>query len=149
MSDVEKQIKQWRAGLADSEAIGPPDLEEMESHLREEITHLQAADLSATEAFLIVRHRLGDPTALEEEFVKVSPYRHVASHLSWMAVGVMVYLSVSKLSECATYTSAWIARAFALPQAWASSVWAMLMPILAAGLIAWLVVRDRRRLETR
>jgi hypothetical protein len=232
MSDVEARIEQWRAGLADSEAIGPTDLEEMENHLREEITHLQATGLSGEEAFLVARRRLGDPAALEAEFLKVSPHRRIASHLSWMPVGVLAYLSVSNLSECVTYTSAWMARAFALPQpyinvlacvvyamtfagigvlswrywvshslsqepmqrgsisirvgvfaafaavatwwadllyrvllatfmptwdfghlhlaqAWASVAWAMLMPILAAGLIVWLVAKDRHRLETR
>lgn len=232
MSDVEARIEQWRAGLGGSETIGPADLEEMESHLRDEITHLKTAGLSDAEAFLVARRRLGNPAALEEEFLKVSPHRRIASHLSWMTVGMLAYLSVSNLSECATYTSAWMARALALPQpcinvlacvvhaltfagigvllwrcwvsrslsqepmqrgsisirvgafaafaavatwwadllyraflatfmpigdfshlhlaqAWASVAWAMLMPVLAAGLIVWLVAKDRRRLETR
>jgi hypothetical protein len=35
MSEIEKQIEQWRAGLAGAETLGPADIRELESHLRE------------------------------------------------------------------------------------------------------------------
>ena len=232
MSDVEVRIEQWRASLAGSDSLRQSDVTELETHLREEIEHLKTSGLRDDEAFLVARRRLGEPAALEEEFLKVSPHRRITSHLSWMTVGVLAYLSVSNLSECVTYTSAWMARVFALPQpcinvlacvvyamtfagfgvllwrywvshslsqepmqrgsisirvgvfaafaavatwwanslyraflatfmpigdcghrhlsqAWASIAWAMLMPVLVAGLIVRLTAKDRRRLEMR
>jgi hypothetical protein len=92
MSDVEKQIEQWRKGLQTSDAFGADDLEELESHLREEMERLTPLGLSGTEAFLVARHRLGATEALEAEYAKVNTDRRALLHLYWMAAGVLVYI---------------------------------------------------------
>jgi hypothetical protein len=231
MHNVDKQIEQWRNGLAESELLRGSDVGELESHLRDEMGHLKTSGLSAEEAFLVARRRLGDTAALAEEFAKVSPHRHLTNRLSWMATGVLAYLFLSKLSECVTYASTqigyavglrhaylallacaaqvlafagigvlmwrciipdspsqattrrapiwvgavlsslfaacwvvavwWIKsfyhvylmrtmprptfRVFMEAQSWAKLGWAMLIPFLAAGLIAFLTIRDRRQ----
>ena len=81
MSDVEKQIEQWRAGLASSEMLAETDIRELENHLREEIDHLRSRSLSEDEAFWVARHRLGDPAALENEFAKLRPHRWLLHRL--------------------------------------------------------------------
>jgi hypothetical protein len=235
MHSVDKQIEQWRNGLAESELLASSDVSELENHLRDEMGHLKTSGLSDEEAFLVARHRLGDTAALAEEFAKVSPHRQLANRLSWMATGVLAYLFVFKLSECATYTATligyavglrhpylgvlacaaqvlafagigvlmwrchvpdspsqattrrapisvraglsglfaacwvvaawWIKsfyhvylmrtmprptfRVFMEAQSWAKLGWAMLIPFLAAGLIAFLTIRDRRQAEVR
>jgi hypothetical protein len=68
MSDIERQIEQWRIGLAASELLGNSDVSELENHLREEMEQLKTSDLSDEEAFLIARRRLGDTEALAAEF---------------------------------------------------------------------------------
>ncbi len=103
MSDVERRIEQWRAGLADSEVIGRADIQEMESHLREEITHLETSGLSSDEAFLLARHRLGDPAALEGEFAKVRPHRGLVGRLCWAMMGVLLYLAATEFGYAAFY----------------------------------------------
>ena len=64
----------------------------MESHLREEIKHLEGSGLSREEAFLVARHRLGEPQALETEYAKVNADRRTLLRLSWMAAGALLYL---------------------------------------------------------
>ena len=105
MSDVEKRIEQWRAGLAGSELLGGSDVSELENHLREEIEHLKTSGLSDEEAFLVAQHRLGDTAALQDEFAKVSPHRRLANRLSWMATGVLSYFLILHLSSCVTNAS--------------------------------------------
>jgi hypothetical protein len=105
MSDVEKWIEQWRDGLAGSELLGGSDVNELESHLREEMEHLKTSGLSDEEAFLVAKHRLGDAATLEEEFAKVNPHRRFANRLSWMAIGVLGYFLVLHLSLWATNAS--------------------------------------------
>ena len=98
MSDVENQIEQWREALQTSDAFGSADLDELESHLREEMERLTPLGLSGTEAFLVARHRLGTAEALEAEYAKVNADRRALLHLSWMAAGVLVYILVAHLA---------------------------------------------------
>ena len=46
MFDINEQIKKWRCALAQSEAFSKSDVDELESHLREEIERLIALKLS-------------------------------------------------------------------------------------------------------
>ncbi len=98
MSDVEQRIANWRAELAQSQALGAGDMDELENHLREEIAHLQATDLSEAEAFLVARHRLGDAGRLATEFRKVNGDWRLLEHLSWMALGMLAYLLVGRVA---------------------------------------------------
>jgi hypothetical protein len=98
MSDVEPRIESWRNTLEDSDRLGPAEVRELESHLREEMGHLQAAGLSDEEAFLVARHRLGETEALAAEYAKVNPGRRSLLRLSWMAAGVLVYLLAGYLA---------------------------------------------------
>ena len=75
MCDVEKRIEQWRGRLAASETLSSTEINELESHLREEITGLRKLELSEAEAFLVARDRLGDAAELEGEFAKVYGHR--------------------------------------------------------------------------
>lgn len=106
MFDVEKQIEQWRAGMAGSETLGNSTIEELEGHLREQIGDLKASGLSDEEAFLVARRRLGDTTALEEEFAKVRPHRQLIQRLFWMAAGILGYFLALYASLCVTNMAA-------------------------------------------
>jgi hypothetical protein len=69
-ADLEAQIAGWRAYLAGSPALHGHDLEELESHLRDQIAELGDAGLSCDEAFLIAVNRMGDIDALSREFAR-------------------------------------------------------------------------------
>jgi hypothetical protein len=71
MHDLEQRIRQWRSQLAGQLKCRPEVLDELESHLREELDRSLAPALDqAWEASLA---KLGDPRALAEEFAKVTP----------------------------------------------------------------------------
>jgi hypothetical protein len=99
MSDVEKQIEQWRAGLAGSETLGNADIRELESHLREEIDHLKSLSLSGDEAFCVARHRLGDAVALDGEFAKLRPHQWLIHRLCWAITGVLLYVAATEFAS--------------------------------------------------
>jgi len=105
MSDVEKHIEQWRAGLAGSEALRDTDIRELESHLREEIEHLKPLPLSDEEAFLVARHRLGDTAALAHEFWKVNGQGRLLQKFSWGIMGVVLYFAVITFAHAASILS--------------------------------------------
>ncbi|WP_375400697.1 permease prefix domain 1-containing protein [uncultured Amnibacterium sp.] len=67
---LEADIARWRAALARSRAIVPSDADELESHLREQVTDLRAVGLDDQEAFLVAVGRLGRMHAITAEFAR-------------------------------------------------------------------------------
>jgi hypothetical protein len=70
MESVESHIAEWRAYVASAPGVNGHDLDELEDHLRHQITDLNAAGLTADEAFLIAVKRLGDVDGLSREFAR-------------------------------------------------------------------------------
>ena len=69
-SPLEDQIAQWRAYLRRRRAIHDPDVEELEGHLRDQVTALTEAGLAPDEAFLVAVKRMGNLDALSREFAR-------------------------------------------------------------------------------
>jgi hypothetical protein len=67
---LEEQIGEWRSFLRHRQAIHPVDVEELEDHLREQVSALLRANLTEDEAFLIAVKRLGDLDSLSREFAR-------------------------------------------------------------------------------
>ncbi len=67
---LEDQIAQWRAYLRRRQAIHAPDVEELEGHLRDQVTALTEAGLAPDEAFLVAVKRMGSLDALSREFAR-------------------------------------------------------------------------------
>ncbi len=67
---LEGQIEQWRSYLRRRQAIRPVDVEELEDHLRGEVTALCGAGLSENEAFLVAVKRMGALDAISNEFAR-------------------------------------------------------------------------------
>jgi hypothetical protein len=70
MESLESQIAQWRAYVAKAPAVNGHDVDELEDHLRHQIAELDAAGLSADEAFLVAVKRMGDLNAVSREFAR-------------------------------------------------------------------------------
>jgi hypothetical protein len=70
MDRVESQIAEWRAYVAKAPAVADRDVDELEAHLRDQIAELDAANLTADEAFLVAVKRMGDLDGLSREFAR-------------------------------------------------------------------------------
>ena len=70
MDDVESQVAEWRAYVAKAPAVNGRDVDELEAHLRDQIAELDAAGLTADEAFLVAVKRMGDLDTLSREFAR-------------------------------------------------------------------------------
>jgi uncharacterized membrane protein len=70
MEMLESEIAAWRAYVGRAPAIDGRDVDELEAHLRDQIADLDAAGLSADEAFLVAVRRMGDVDALSWEFAR-------------------------------------------------------------------------------
>jgi hypothetical protein len=72
MRDSEQRIAQWRQSQA-AAGCGPDVLDELESHLREEMRRLVLAGEPEERALEAALSRLGSPGAIAAEFAKVAP----------------------------------------------------------------------------
>ncbi len=67
---IEAQIREWRAYLVRRQTIHTVDVDELEDHLRSEISELGAAGLSGDESFLVAIKRIGGINDLSREFAR-------------------------------------------------------------------------------
>ncbi|MEV0538377.1 permease prefix domain 1-containing protein [Nocardia salmonicida] len=67
-TELQAHIDQWRGYVQRHRAISLADVDEMEDHLREQISTLQAGGLSGDEAFLVAVKRMGSMDAISREF---------------------------------------------------------------------------------
>ncbi len=72
MFDLEKGIADWRRGMAAAGVKSKEVLNELESHVRDEIERQVQAGLTAQEAFENAVETIGSADALKNEFAKVS-----------------------------------------------------------------------------
>jgi hypothetical protein len=94
MFDLDEAVRDWRQRLNDQPDIQEGDLEELEDHLREGVTELQAGGLNDEEAFLIAARRLGDPQVLAGEFAVADPGLRRRVRLRWMAIGALAVIAL-------------------------------------------------------
>jgi hypothetical protein len=67
---LEEQIGHWRLHLQRRGAIRRPDVEELETHLRDMVASLRTAGLSDDEAFLVAVKRIGSLDEVSREFAR-------------------------------------------------------------------------------
>lgn len=67
---LEEQIGQWRSYLRRRRALHGPDVEELETHLRDQVGSLVESGLAEDEAFLVAVKRMGSLDALSREFAR-------------------------------------------------------------------------------
>lgn len=91
MFDMIEAIKQWRDNLEQGESMAKPDLDELESHLRDQLEELRNTGLSEEEAFWVGTHRLGDTEVIQQEYTKVDHSTRWNRRLFWMASGSLFF----------------------------------------------------------
>lgn len=69
-AELEAQIDRWRGYVQRRQAIAPADVDELEDHLREQVTDLKATGLDDEEALLVSIKRLGNLDAVSREFAR-------------------------------------------------------------------------------
>jgi hypothetical protein len=100
--DLDQQIGMWRGHVERRRVISARDVDEMESHLRDQVNDLVAAGLDDEEAFLVAVKRLGNLDAVSQEFAQEhterlwkqlvtseEPARRPSPDL-WVAIGLAV-----------------------------------------------------------
>ena len=67
---LEERIAEWRAYVSRRQGIHAMDVDELDDHLRNQVSDLEAAGLDEEEAFLIGAKRIGDLDTLSREYAR-------------------------------------------------------------------------------
>jgi hypothetical protein len=128
MDSLEEEIAAWRSFVGRRPAVDGRDVDELETHLRDEIADLGAAGLAADEAFLVAVKRLGALDELSREFAREHSGRlwkqlvltggegEQAAGSRWpeallFAVGAAVTVQIARLvADFPDEEPAWLAR---------------------------------------
>src|SRR4029450_2871228 len=70
MENVDSQIAEWRAYVANAPGLNGRDVDELGDHLRHQIAELTAVGLTTDEAFVVAVKRMGDLDDLSREFAR-------------------------------------------------------------------------------
>jgi hypothetical protein len=103
MFDLESQIRAWRSDLAAAMGNVPDALDELESHLRDDIDRRIQRGAGAQSAFEAARAQLGEPARLAQEFARTRERRWIPG---WIAIGtVAAAVLVAAIREAARASS--------------------------------------------
>jgi hypothetical protein len=141
MFDLNQQIAQWRQSLGQSETLVRSDLDELESHLRDQIDHLSLSGLTSEEAFFVACRRIGSMKILPAEFAKVNGSSIFRRRLQWMLAGILVYLLILNLAYLASMGSTVVAymagfQGYALGAIGQCTEWVMAMVAVGSIIVA-------------
>jgi len=87
MFNLEQSIAEWRRQMVEAGIKTPVPLEELESHLRDEIERKAESGLSEAEAFPAAVHKIGAAQGIQSEFRKVEA---IKEDRQWQLVQIML-----------------------------------------------------------
>ncbi len=129
MFDLETAISEWRKRLVATGLKSRNALDELESHLRDDIEELVRSGKAVENAFELAVVRIGQSVVLAEEFSKVLPERRhrpkylmgfslmSAGLIFWSATWILVETGVSSVAEGLVFLAVYLVTAYlaALP----------------------------------
>ena len=77
MFDLDHAISEWREQLASDGISSPEVLDELESHLRDDIEQRMLSEISEAQAFQNAIHDVGQPSLLKNEFTKTGCWQEL------------------------------------------------------------------------
>lgn len=109
MLEWEHQIVQWRRTLAELIGPDPNILDELESHLRDEVDRLVRQGHMPDRAVLAAIDKIGTPEKLAPEFAKVAtPWWPVRAVLAGTALVIAAFLVLFALKATQPLRDAWL-----------------------------------------
>ena len=140
MFDLERAIAEWRRQLAESGLDSPEVLDELESHLREDVQQQVCAGSSSQHGFNSAVRRFGQRDALKTEFKRINAGTEgleklmgllgviLAVFIVWMSGYTFLQMELSPSEQIVAYAGV----AFTLLTVWAWRYLVPFLPVLAS-----------------
>jgi hypothetical protein len=97
MFSISQAIINWRNNFKQYDQFSKEDLDELESHLRDEISVLKTKELTDEEAFIVAKQRLGTPNKIQAEYQKANPNQVWKNRFLWMLSGFVLIALIKSL----------------------------------------------------
>jgi hypothetical protein len=134
MFDLKKEIAKWRMTLSKKQTCDKSDLDELESHLEDEIDQLKLKGLSEQEAFLVAAHRLGNTDELADEFAKVNESLILRKKLFYAGCGIFACFAAIYAADAVLKISLLLAVALGL-RGYTAGTFGSVFALILLGLI--------------
>ena len=110
--DLNKNIEIWKSELSKNSKMTFDNVNELESHLRDEMHELQLLGLSVEESLLVAKNRIGNVKDLATEFGKVNKGFYFRNRIIPYLKGILLFMAFITLMELITSFSVIIANKF-------------------------------------
>ena len=107
---LKESIKIWKSELSQNSNMTKDNIDELESHLQDEIHELKQLGLSAEESLLIAKNRIGNINDLTSEFGKVNKDVYFRNKILPYLKGILLFMSFITLTNLLTSFSLIIAN---------------------------------------
>lgn len=97
MFRLKDSIEMWKQKLSNSNSFTNSDIEELESHLLDEIEILKEKELTEEEAFYVASSRLGSVELLSSEFTKINAKSIYFKRVVWLLGGYILISFIQQL----------------------------------------------------
>lgn len=108
--NLNKSIEIWQSELSQNLNMTRDNINELESHLQDEIHELQKLGLNNEESFLIAKCRIGDIEELSTEFSKVNKQVFFRNRIIPYLKGILFFMAFISITELLTNFSILIAN---------------------------------------
>lgn len=92
MFDLNKSILSWKQNLKLNDSFTNENIDELESHLNEQICDLTESGLNDEEAFWVAQKRIGTIQSLNQEFIKINKLNIFKKKVHWMLTGIVLMI---------------------------------------------------------
>ena len=110
--DLNKNIEIWKSELSKSSKMTIDNINELESHLLDEIHELQLIGLSIQESLIIAKERIGNVNDLTTEFGKVNDGFYFINRIIPYLKGILFFMAFITLTDLINGLSLIIANEF-------------------------------------
>lgn len=100
--DLNKNIEIWKSELSKNSKMTLDNVNELESHLRDEMHELQLLGLSNEESLLVAKNRIGNVKNLATEFGKVNKGFYFRNRIIPYLKGILLFMAFITLTELLT-----------------------------------------------
>lgn len=141
-----RAVSEWQEELRRTAHLSAAEAHELQTHLTESCDDLERRGLSPAEAFWLARRRLGDTSAIADEFAKIDGLRRWRERWRWLLAGIVAsYVCTSTFALFTTLLTR------GLPK-WGISVrgvWSWLIEGAAFALMVGMVLAISRQIARR
>ncbi len=118
--NLTEEIEVWRLILSKKPGLTGDNIKELQSHLLDEMDHLQEIGLSKEESFFIAQKRIGSLDQLADEFNKVNKKEYFQSKVLPYLIGILLFVAFMNTTELLTNTFTLIGGAIGIDNSYLS-----------------------------